>query len=71
MHEHESYHHKIDVKDVEAIWNTFGNRIKMFTEKWIERGVSYRTESNEPFNKWIKNNKEGKMCRASGALSPL
>jgi len=53
IYENESYHHKINVNDVESIWNTFGNRIRMFSEKWIEKGPSYRTESNEPFNKWM------------------
>lgn len=49
----ESYHHKLPVRDVESIWNTFGNRIKMFTQKWIEKGPSYRIEQSEPFNKWM------------------
>lgn len=49
----ESYHYPINLSTVESIWNTYGNRIKMFTEKWIERGVSFRTESSEPYNKWM------------------
>lgn len=53
IYENENYHHVIDVMEVENIWNTFGNRIKMFVNRWIERGISYRVESNEPFNKWM------------------
>jgi phage/plasmid-associated DNA primase len=49
----ESYHHKLPVSEVESIWNTFGNRIRMFANKWIEKGPSYRTEQSEPFNKWM------------------
>ena len=49
----ESYHHKMPVSEVESIWNTFGNRIRVFVNKWIEKGPSYRTEQSEPFNKWM------------------
>lgn len=52
MHQNEKYHFSMSVNEVEDVWNTFGNRIKMFIEKWIERGV-FRTESSEPYNKWI------------------
>lgn len=53
IYENESYHYRLPVREVEVIWNTFGNRIRMFVEKWIEKGPSYRIESNEPFNKWM------------------
>ena len=53
IYNNEAYHHTISIREVESIWNTYGNRIKMFVDKWIERGVSYRTESSEPFNKWM------------------
>ncbi len=53
MYDNESYHHTISSIDVENIWNTFGNRIKMFVDKWFEKGEAYRTESSEPFNKWM------------------
>ena len=49
----ESYHHKLPVSEVESIWNTFGNRIKIFVKTWIEKGPSYRIETSEPFNKWM------------------
>ena len=39
MHQNEKYHFSMSVNEVEDVWNTFGNRIKMFIEKWIERGV--------------------------------
>ena len=52
MYENESYHHTMSVGVVEDVWNTFGNRIKMFVEKWIEKG-EFRTETSEPFNKWM------------------
>lgn len=52
MYENESYHHTIDVKDVENIWNTHGNRIQLFVKKWIVFDAAARTESGDPFNKW-------------------
>ena len=51
--ENENYHHIISVTDVENIWNTHGNRIKMFVSKWIEKGPSFKTENAEPYNKWM------------------
>ena len=53
IYSNESYHHRLPVNDVESIWNTFGNRIRMFVNKWIEKGPSYRVEQSEPFNKWM------------------
>ena len=55
IHENESFHHGISVVDVENIWNTFGNRIKMFVKKWTEDGVGerFKTEYSELYNRWM------------------
>lgn len=52
MYENEKYHHTIAVKDVEAIWNSFGNYIKQFTEKMLVYGV-FREEASIPYNNWM------------------
>ena len=52
MAENESYHHPIPVSKVESIWNTFGNRILEFKEKWIVIDARHRLDSADPFNKW-------------------
>lgn len=52
IYENESYHHTIAVDEVESIWNSYGNFIRTFTEKWIVYGA-FRTEASEPFNKWM------------------
>ena len=53
IYNNETYHHKISLVDVENIWNAYGNRIKMFYQKWIEKGSTHKTEASEPYNKWM------------------
>jgi len=52
MLDNQSYHHTINTKDVENIWNTFGNKVQIFVKKWIVFDPRARTESGEPFNQW-------------------
>jgi len=67
MYNNEKYHHPIGVSQVESIWNTFGNRIKEFKKKMVVHEVSYRLDSNDPYNAWqtycIRNNYKPKSKR--------
>lgn len=54
MYDNQRYHHTINTKEVENIWNTFGNRIQVFSKKWIVFDAASRTESGDPFNLWSK-----------------
>lgn len=59
--QNETIHHVMDVNDVENIWNTFGNRIKMFIKKWIVMSPSAKTDSGDPYNKWMKHCMDNKF----------
>jgi len=60
-------HSPMDSTIVEDTWNQYGNRIKSFITKWVERGASYVTEQNEPWDRWLsyalKNNFKSKDRR--------
>lgn len=45
--------HPMTFQTVEDNWNLFGNRIKEFIAKWIEIGADYRSEQNEPYDRWL------------------
>jgi len=46
-------HYPMPYAKVENVWNTHGNRIKEFVGKWIEKGVSFRLQQDDPWNKWL------------------
>jgi hypothetical protein len=42
------------VKTVRTTWNLHGNRIKEFSENWLEKGVEFREDQVEVWNRWLK-----------------
>lgn len=45
--------HPINIQTVKEIWNLHGNRIREFSETYLEKGVSYRVDQNEVWNRWL------------------
>ena len=45
--------HPINIQTVKETWNLYGNRIKEFSETWLEKGVSYRVDTVEVWNRWL------------------
>ena len=45
--------HPIEVRTVRETWNLHGNRIREFSELTLEKGVSFRVDQVEVWNRWL------------------
>lgn len=53
IYEIQNIHYPTNSKIVESIWNQFGNRISDFVKKWFVKGVGFKTEKTEVWDRWL------------------
>ena len=51
--DNQKIHHPINISTVRDTWNLHGNRIKEFSESWLEKGVEFRVDQVEVWNRWL------------------
>lgn len=49
----EKIHHPMNFSTVRDTWNTFGNRVKAFCEKWLVYDAGEKVESLDVWAKWV------------------
>lgn len=51
--EMQNIHHPTTSKIVSELWNQYGNRIHEFIKKWCIRGVTFRIEKSNVWDRWL------------------
>jgi phage/plasmid-associated DNA primase len=46
-------HHPMNFQTVRDVWNTFGNRVKEFCNKWFVMGVGERCNQDDVWARWV------------------
>ena len=53
VYEMQNIHHPTTSKIVSELWNQYGNRIHEFIKKWCIKGVTFRIEKSNVWDRWL------------------
>ena len=53
IYEMQNIHYPTNSKIVSAIWNQYGNRINDFIKKWFVKGITFKIEKSDVWDKWL------------------